>query len=109
MEAGRGALRDCGRDRVPATGTVRPTLALPAQARGRCCCGHTTFAMDDYIYILGFLCSGAGYNSLARAANEEEKLVDVSSRERRNEEAVTDDDDDDGDTNVGHGGGETRV
>ena len=109
MEAGRGALRDCGRDRVPATGTVRPTLALPAQARGRCCCGHTTFAMDDYIYILGFLSSGAGYNNLARAASEEEKQVDVSSREGRNEEAVTDDDDDDGDTNAGHGGGETRV
>ena len=64
---------------------------------------------NDYIYILGFLCSGAGYNNLARAANEEEKLVDVSSREGRNEEAVTDDDDDDGDTNAGHGGGETRV
>ena len=59
-----------------------------------------------YIYIL---CSGAGYKNLARAANEVEKQVDVSSREGRNEEAVTDDDDDDGDTNAGHGGGETRV
>ena len=53
--------------------------------------------------------TGAGYNNLARAANEEEKQVDVSSREGRNEEAVTEDDDDDGDTNAGHGRGETRV
>ena len=51
MEAGRGALRDCGRDQ-DGGGTRRAAtdLGRGALARGRCCCGRSTLFID-IIYI----------------------------------------------------------